>query len=192
MDNLAYQEAARDELLNGEIVLTSPRPTVNHNRVSGNIYRLFANYLDGKACEAFADGTDVYLSENDRVIPDVMVVCDPDKVKRDGIHGAPDLIVEVLSPGTEKRDRGHKKDLYECSGVREYWVVEPETQTVEVYLLKDKKYVLDEVYRIYPDYVLDKMPPEERAEQKASVRCSLFTNLDIPLRMIFRNIFLNL
>ena len=80
--------------------------------------------------------SDVHLSENDCVIPDVMIVCNSDIIKDNAIYGAPDLIVEVLSPGTEKRDRGYKKDLYERCGVREYWIVDPVSLTVEVYLLK--------------------------------------------------------
>lgn len=186
-DNLAYQEEIWTETLNGKVVLMSPRPTVNHNRIAFNIACIFANWLDGKPCEAFADGTDVYLSEKDRVIPDVMIVCRKDIIKRNGIYGAPDLVVEVLSPGTEKRDRGYKKDLYEKYGVLEYWIVEPETQTIEVYLLKDKKFYLDEVYRIFPDYI--ELSTDEQGRYKNEVRVSLYEDFYIPLESIFRNLF---
>lgn len=185
--NLAYQDESRDEMLGGKIVLMSPRPTVNHNRVALNIVFAFKGFLHGKTCEAFADGTDVHLTETDRVIPDVMIVCKKDIVKRNGIYGAPDLIVEVLSPGTEKRDRGYKKDLYEKCGVREYWMVEPETQTIEVYLLTDGKYKLDEVYKIFPDYV--ELSPDEREHYKNEVRVSLYDDFSIPLQDVFRNVF---
>ena len=110
-DGLAHQEEIRDEMLNGKVVLMFPRATVNHNRALLNIARIFVNRLDGKPCEDFSDGTDVYLTEKDRVIPDVMIICKKEIIKRKGIFGVPDLIVEVLSPGTEKRDRGYKKDL---------------------------------------------------------------------------------
>ena len=186
-DNLAHQEEIRDEMLNGKIVLMSPRPAVNHNRVIGNIFFAFMGYLRGKTCEPFADGTDVYLTEKDRVVPDVMIICKKEIIKRNGVHGAPDLIVEVLSPGTEKRDRGYKKDLYEKSGVREYWLVEPETQTVEVYLLKDKKFMLDDVYRIFPDYV--ELSADEQEHYKSEVPISLYDDFSIPLEDIFRNLF---
>lgn len=186
-DNLAYQEELRNEMLNGKIVAMSPRPAVNHNRVIGNIFYAFMGYLRGKSCEPFADGTDVYLTEKDRVVPDVMIICKKEIIKRNGVHGAPDLVVEVLSPGTEKRDRGYKKDLYEKSGVREYWLVEPETQTVEVYLLKDKKFLLDEVYRIFPDYV--ELSADEREHYKSDVRVSLYDDFYIPLENIFHNLF---
>jgi len=186
-DNLAYQEELRNEMLNGKIVAMSPRPAVNHNRVIGNIFYAFMGYLRGKSCEPFADGTDVYLTEKDRVVPDVMIICKKEIIKRNGVHGTPDLVVEVLSPGTEKRDRGYKKDLYEKSGVREYWLVEPETQTVEVYLLKDKKFVLDEVYRIFPDYV--ELSADEQEHYKSDVRVSLYDDFYIPLENIFHNLF---
>ena len=186
-DNLAYQEEIRDEMLNGRVVLMSPRPAVNHNRVIGNIFFAFMGYLRGKTCEPFADGTDVYLSEKDRVIPDVMIICKKEIIKRKGVFGVPDLIVEVLSPGTEKRDRGYKKDLYEKSGVREYWLVDTESQTIEVYLLKDKKYVLDDVYRIFPDYV--ELSADEQERYKSEVPVSLYDDFSIPLEDIFRNLF---
>lgn len=186
-DNPAYQETTRDELLDGKVVLMSPRPTVNHNRVSFHIARIFANWLHGKPCEAFSSGTDVYLGDQDRVIPDVMIVRDKDKMKRNGIYGAPDLVVEVLSPGTEARDRGAKKNLYEKHGVREYWLVEPETKTVEVYLLRGGKFELDDGYRIFPDYV--ELSTEEKVKYKSEARVSLYEGFSIPLEDIFRNLF---
>lgn len=186
-DNLAYQEKLRDELLNGKLILMSPRPTVNHNRVAFNIAFAFKAYLRGKTCEAFANGTDVYLTKEDRVIPDVMIICKKDIVKRNGIHGVPDLIVEVLSPGTEKRDRGYKKDLYEKCGVREYWMVEPEIRTIEVYLLADGAYRLDEVYKIFPDYV--ELSADEQEHYKSEVQVSLYDDFFIPLQDIFGNLF---
>lgn len=185
-DNLAYQEDILDEMVNGQIFLMSPRPTVNHNRVCGNIFRAFGNSLEGKGCEAFGDGTDVYLSEKDRVIPDVMIICNKDIIRENGVYGAPDLVVEVLSPGTEKRDRGIKKNLYEKCGVKEYWLVNPETKSVEVYLLIDQIFCLDEVYRIFPDYI--KLSEEERERYKTNVKVSLYDDFYIPLSTIFLNV----
>ena len=108
-NNLARQGEYRSELIKGKIIMMSPSPITNHNRISRNITRIFDNYLDGKSCEVFADGLDVYLTAQDRFEPDCMVVCDPNKIKYNGVHGAPDLIVEVLSPSTAKNDKGHKK-----------------------------------------------------------------------------------
>lgn len=105
MSENLYQEYFLDEMINGQILFVPPHPTVNHNRVCGNIFRAFGNRLEGKGCEAFGGRTDVYLSEKDRVIPDVMIICNENIIKEMGIYGVPDLVVEVLSPGTEKRDR---------------------------------------------------------------------------------------
>lgn len=152
-DNLAYQEEQRMEVLDGKTILTSPRPTINHNIVSGNIYRAFATYLSGKTCMPFVDGVDVYLTAKDRVIPDGMIVCNREIIKRNGIHGAPNLIVEVLSPSTKKNDKGYKKNLYEKCGVQEYWIVDIDSKSVEVYLLNDGAFILDEVYQLPPPNV---------------------------------------
>ena len=92
-DNLARVEYQRNELLNGRLVMMSPRPTYNHNRIASNIFRMFDNYLAGKNCTAIADGTDLYLTEKDRFVPDMMIVCDRNKIKYNGVHGAPDLLV---------------------------------------------------------------------------------------------------
>jgi len=81
------------------------------------------------------------------VQPDVLVVCDPDKVKDDGIHGAPDFVVEVLSDSTANKDLGVKKQMYESRGVREYWIVQPEGATVFQYLLEGERYAPLKEYR---------------------------------------------
>ena len=81
--NLAYQEEFREELIGGKAVAMSPRPMYNHNHIAFNIAVLFSNYLRGKPCTAIPDGTDLYLTEEDRFVPDVMVVCDRDKIRRE-------------------------------------------------------------------------------------------------------------
>lgn len=130
-------------------------------------------------------GYDLYLNEKDHFIPDVMIVCDPDKVKKDGVYGAPDLVVEVLSPSTAKRDRGYKKDAYAKAGVKEYWIVSPGDKSIEQYFLQDGQFVLHEIYTIYPDYVLEKMTEEERAAIATEFKCSLYDDLLISLEDIF-------
>ena len=189
-NNLAYDidNEIPEELLNGRQVMMSPRPAVNHNLISGNIFRIFSLFLKGRTCEAFADGTDVYLTAKDRVIPDAMIVCNPDIVKADGIHGTPDLILEVLSPSTANNDKSYKRDLYERVGVKEYWIVEPSAKSIEVYLLKDGKLALDHVYTVYPDFMLEKMKEEELAEVQTEFKTSLYDDLIIRLEDVFDRI----
>ena len=188
-ENLAYQEEQREELINGKAVAMSPRPSVNHNRIASNIFWVFENYLRKKRCTPFADGTDLYLTENDRFIPDVMIVCDPDKIKSDGIHGAPDLVVEVLSPSTMRNDKTHKKEIYARCGVREYWLVGPEEKSVEIYRANGGEFVLHDIYVLHPDWQLAQMSEEERAAVNTRFQCSLFEDLDISLEDIFYRTF---
>lgn len=183
--NLAYQDDALYEMVGGRLVAMSPPPVINHIQVSANIYRIFANYLAGKSCRPFPDGTGLYLSEEERYRPDFMIVCDRSKIKATGVYGAPDLVVEVRSPSTAKRDRGHKKDAYERYGVREYWLVSPGDCSIEVYLLRDGRFHLDNVYSVYHDYDLFDMTEEERAAIVTEFRCSLYDDLVIRLEDVF-------
>lgn len=187
-NNLAYREDTWEELIGGRLVAMSPRPSVGHNRVAFNIAMLFDNYLRGKSCTPFADGTDLYLDEENQFVPDGMVVCDPDKIRNDGVHGTPDLVVEVLSPSTAKYDRGRKKDAYEKCGVREYWIADPANKTVEQYLLQSGKFVLHDTYAVLPDWMLEKMKEEERAALVTEFKCSLFDDLTIHLDDVFARV----
>ena len=183
-NNLAYQDDARIELINGATAM-SPRPSFNHNRIASNVYWAFENYLRHKRCTAIADGTDLYLTEKDRFVPDMMVVCDRDKIQHDGVHGAPDLVVEVLSPGTLRNDRGHKKDLYAQCGVKEYWIINPADKSVESYRTDGSGLALYDVYTLRPDWELKQMTDEEQAALVTQFQCSLFDDLVISLDDIF-------
>lgn len=186
MSNAAYEiDEQRDELIDGKIVAMSPRPTLNHNSIAGNIYLLFRTFLRGKSCKAYGDGVDLYLTPTDRFVPDGMIVCDHSMIQFDGIHGAPDLVVEVLSPTTAKNDRWHKKAVYEKSGVKEYWLVDPANRAVEVYLLRSGVFVLDNIHTLLPDYLIAKMNEKEKAALKVTFQCSLFPDMTISLADVF-------
>ena len=189
MSNLAYQsdfyEKRKEELLDGKLVMMSPQPALNHMGIVGNIHNIFKNFLKGKPCSAFTDGVDVYLTKKDRVVPDVMIVCNRDILRHNGVHGVPDLIVEVLSPGTASRDKGYKKDLYERCGVKEYWIVTVESRSVEIYILKDGRYVLDNVYTKLPDYELEDMTEEEKSQVIYEFTTSLFPEMTVVLEDVF-------
>lgn len=184
-NNLAYQDELWEELINGQFVMMSPRPAWPHVAVSGNIYNIFSNYLKGKKCVAIPDGLDLFLDEQNNYVPDMMVVCDPDKIKSDGVHGAPDLVVEVLSPSTAKNDKIVKKAVYEQHGVREYWLVSPAEKSIEQYLLKDGRFVLHDVYQVHPDFMLKRMKDSEKAAIVTEFKCSLYDDLTIQLADVF-------
>lgn len=187
--NLAFQEEyISTELINGQVVLMSPSPAANHFYAAGNIYSIFQHYLKGKTCVPFQDGFELYLTDKDHFRPDVMIVCDADKIKKDGVHGAPDLVVEVLSPSTMKRDRTYKKEVYAKCGVKEYWLVDTNNKTVEQYLLQDGQLVLHEIYTVFPDFMLEKMSEEERAGLITEFKCSLYDDLLIKLEDVFERV----
>lgn len=192
-DNLACQddfaEKRRNELIDGKPVMMSPRPSVTHNRVASNINFVFERYLRGKKCTPFADGTDLYLDGRNLFVPDFMVVCDLDKVKPDGVHGAPDLVAEVLSPSTVRNDKTRKKEAYARCGVQEYWIVSPDEKSVEIYRAGGAGFILREVYALHPDWQLAQMSEEERAALETHFKCSLFDDLDISLEDIFYRTF---
>ena len=187
-NNLAYQEERREELISGKVVMMAPAST-NHTFTAGNIYRIFGNYLHGKKCTPISDGSTVYLTDEDHFVPDMMVVCDPDKIKHDGIHGAPDLVVEVLSPGTMRNDKTRKKMVYAKCGVREYWLVNPSDKSVEVYYTDGTEFVLHDIYALRPDWELAQMSEEERAAVETHFKCNLFDDLDISLEDVFYRTF---
>lgn len=186
--NLAYQEEPREELIGGKVVAMSPRPAFNHNRVAENIDFMFRSFLKGKTCVPLGDGYDLFLSEDHHFIPDFMVVCDRDKIRRDGVHGAPDLVVEVLSPTTARNDKTVKKAAYAKSGVREYWIVDPEGKSIEIYLNQDGDFVLHDVHALIPDWMLAKMTVEELAEVVTQFRCSLYEDLEISIADVFNGL----
>lgn len=137
------------ELIDGEAYVMAPAPNVEHQEVVGEIFRKIANALVGKKCRAFVAPIDVRLpnqQEADEKIetvvqPDVLFVCDSNKLDRQGVRGAPDWVLEVLSPAaTASHDQSKKRDLYERHGVREYWLVHLTDRVLTIYLLQGKEF----------------------------------------------------
>lgn len=195
MDNLAYIDdrniKIKTELIDGKIFMMSPRPRVEHATVCTNIASEFRSYLKGKTCRAFCDGVDVFLDENNRFVPDTMIVCNPDIIKHDGIHGAPDLVVEVLYKTTAKNDRSKKKYTYAKYGVKEYWIVDVWSKSVEVYYNQDSWFILDNIYY----YLTDEEIAENNnmsdndidkiKEYTDFIKVSICDNLIVKLKDIF-------
>lgn len=187
-DNLAYQEERREELIDGEVVMMSPASS-SHTYVADGILNIFRSYLKGKQCVPFGDGLLVRLTDRDKFVPDVMVVCDRSKIKHTFVDGAPDLVVEVLSPSTAKDDRGYKKNVYESSGVPEYWIVDPVRRSIEVYLLQNGRYILDNLYTCYSSEDFEEMTETKKAAAVAEFKCHLYDDLIIRLDDIFGDLF---
>lgn len=175
------------EKINGQEVLMSPRPATRHSRAAGRIYGIFFQFLRKKRCEAFFEH-EVHIDDENVFVPDVLIICDKNKIKANWIDGAPDLVVEVLSPSTTINDRGIKKDIYERSGVKEYWIVDPIAKSIEVHYLKDGRLVLDHVYMIFPPEEWERMTEEQRAAARLSVKVSLYDDLLVDVREVFEDI----
>lgn len=181
----------RFELINGKIIMMSPRPRIDHLTVCGNIFSEFRHYLKGKSCRAFGDGADVYLDEKNHFIPDAMIICNKNIIKDNYIDGAPDLVVEVLSPSTAKNDRFRKKFAYEQAGVKEYWIVDVFYKFVEVYINLNNVLILDKIYYYYSDEELkqtDSLPHDEKIDFSNKIKVSICDNLILNLKDIFDNI----
>lgn len=163
-DYLLWKFKERVELFKGKILKMSPAPARKHQDISGNIYLKLGNFFKSQKCKLYSALFDVRLpNKNDDKIytvvqPDLCVVCDMEKLDERGCVGAPDLVIEILSPGNSKREMKYKFDLYEETGVREYWIVDPNTESVLMNILENGKYTIkrpivdDEVCsHIFPD-----------------------------------------
>ena len=185
--NLAYKEEPRTEIIGGKVVMFAA-PSGVHEDVVDNIRDIFRDYLRGKPCRVFSSNRAVFLADGEVYLPDVKVVCDRSKIKADGIHGAPDLVVEVLSPSTGRYDRGRKMQVYERCGVREYWIVEPVNRSIEQYVLEDGRFIIRGFYKLCDELDLKMMSEKERAEVTSAFHCTLFEDLTITVEDVFADV----
>jgi Uma2 family endonuclease len=148
-DYLSWKFTDLVELVRGRILRKMSAPTAAHQRCSMNFSREIGTWLKGKNCQVFAAPFDVRLLRSTGngdaqvrtvVQPDLCVICDLSKLDRRGCVGAPDWIIEIVSPGTAIHDTKTKFDLYAENGVGEYWIVYPGEQTVSVYVLREGDY----------------------------------------------------
>ena len=174
-DYVLWKIKDRLEILKGKIFKMSPAPAISHQKISGNLYGEMYHYFKGKSCKLFAAPFDVVLKnknglEDSVVQPDLCVVCDPKKLENDKrCLGAPDLIIEILSPGNTKKEMRNKYELYEESGVMEYWVVRPIDKEITQFVLEEGKYRA--------------LPPIVEGDMVQSVK---FPELNVSTEDIFR------
>jgi len=158
-DYCQWTEGERWELIDGEAYAMSPAPSWIHQDVSAEILTQLRLFLKDKPCVALAAPFDVRLNPDDGdntvVQPDLIVVCDRAKLDDNCCNGAPDLVVEILSPSSAKRDRFIKLSAYRRAGVREYWIVDPDTKTVSVHILQDGEYIIRVYDAAIPVHVLE-------------------------------------
>jgi Uma2 family endonuclease len=137
------------EIIKGRLFKMNAAPKRVHQKVSGKVFNKFFTYLEGKKCEVYEAPFDVRLpvksNKNEEIYtvvqPDICVICDKSKLDDAGCLGAPELIVEILSPGNNQKELKDKYEVYEESGVNEYWIIHPTEQTLLIYTLTKGKYV---------------------------------------------------
>jgi len=157
-DYLTWPENVRYQLING-LALMMAGPGRMHQMVTGDVFRQAANALQGKPCQAYVAPLDVRLpkaNEPDEQIdtvvqPDVLVICDESKLDWRGVRGAPDWVVEVLSPPTAGQDRVQKRRLYEQAGVLEYWLIQPADRILTIYRLINGEYGKPDIQELSGD-----------------------------------------
>jgi len=167
-DYKSWPDGERWEIIGGEVFDMSPSPSLRHQWVSMRVSRLLDRFFESRKCELLAAPLDVRLSEGDIVQPDLLVVCDKDKMKPTHIEGAPTLVIEILSPASTGRDHVTKFQLYARYGVKEYWIVTPHPALIEVYVLDGDHFRLDGGY-----------------DKEDTLRSPTFPDLELPLEDVF-------
>lgn len=156
-DYLTWEIDHMVELIKGKVFRqAAAAPRRIHQEVSGKIFAKLYTLLERKECKVYAAPFDVRLPVKSRkhedintvVQPDICVICDPEKLDDLGCVGAPDLIMEILSPSNNKKELQNKYEVYEESGIKEYWIIHPYEKTLLVYTLTDRKYVPSKLFTL--------------------------------------------
>lgn len=146
-DYLRWRFKERVELIRGKIMKMSPAPSTKHQIISLNFTKALLSYFTQKPCSLFVAPFDVRLpipsalKDSTVVQPDLCIICDNSKLDEQGCNGAPDLVIEILSPGNTGYEMSTKFSLYEESGVKEYWLAEPNDKAILIYTLQNGKYI---------------------------------------------------
>ena len=154
-DYAVLPDDKRYEIINGNIYSMAPAPDERHQGVSSNLHGEFYIYLKGKKCKlyhapfdvAFPEEGETFETATNIVQPDIAIICNKERIISRGCFGPPDLIVEILSPSSAKRDTKIKRKLYQKFGVKEYWIADPANKRIDVYKLKeDGRFGFPEIY----------------------------------------------
>lgn len=148
-DYLTWQLDEMVEIIKGKLFKMTAAPSRIHQKVAGKLTYILYGFLEGNPCEVYTAPFDVRLpkisTRNEDIYtvvqPDICVICDKDKLDEAGCVGAPDLIIEILSPGNNKKELQNKYEVYQESGIKEYWIIHPSEQTLLIYSLQSGSYV---------------------------------------------------
>ena len=180
------------EIIGGEKFM-APAANLDHSGIISRLVTVFSNYfLEHKSGYVYPDDVDVHFSDGSLYKPDLVVILKSNEkilAGRKAIYGAPDMVVEVLSHSTRRKDLTIKKDVYEAQGVREYWIIDPRAKIVSVYLLQDGKYFLDDEYILFDEADIEEAEwlksKGEEVTIKNEIPVKIFDGLTIPLEFVF-------
>jgi len=170
------------EKINGVVYNMSPSGGFSHGLVNGNIYHSFRKQLKDSLCVVSVENLDLYLSEDEYVNPDVMLICDRNQVKKDKYRGVPKFVAETLSPSTAFKDRTVKMKVYAKHGIDEYWIIDPKSRSVEVYCLEDGK------YELVNSLILEDEPEDSDYNAKTVLTLRAMPSISMTLEEIFEAI----
>ena len=181
-DYLTWSIRERLELINGGIYQIFITPSTLHQKISSLLLKEIFKTLGEQPCQVFHAPFDVRLPkkemENQQIFtvvqPDICIICDHTKIDDKGCIGAPDLIIEILSPGNTSKEMKNKFEAYEESGVREYWLIEPQDKAVLIFVLENGKFI-------------GKRPMVE----EETLQSFIFPDLKIDLQPLFRKAYSN-
>ena len=187
---LAFDTRDDYEIIEGEKFMAAS-PYWEHVNVTANLIATIGAYARiNKLGVAVADNFDVHFPDGSLFRPDFIFVSSENAKKffskrNATLHGVPDMVAEIFSRSTMKRDVGIKKDIYERNGVKEYWIIDPWSEYIQVYILRDGKYQLDDVYHNYSDDELSEMTDDERAEVQFEIPVAVLDGFKVKIRNIF-------
>ena len=178
-------EYRKTEKIDGVIYDMSPSPNYLHGVVNNNINTMIKTGLKGSLCLVFMENLDFKFQpekNDDYVIPDIMIVCDRNKIKGGSYTGVPKFVVETLSPSTAMRDLSVKKDIYETTGVLEYWIVSPRECGIQIYYLNDGK------YELVNSYILESDKNNEHYNAETIIKLRAYPHICMTLADVFEDV----
>lgn len=172
------------EKMDGVLYDMSPSADYRHGIVNGNIMVSLSNQLKGSLCGVYMENLDLYISDDEWLVPDIMVICSRKDIVKNMYKGVPKFVVETASPSTAHRDRTIKMQKYASIGVPEFWIVHPRGCFVEIY------YLIDGKYEVQNSYILEADPDAPEGEYNADTVIFLreFPNISMKLADIFEGV----
>lgn len=180
--SLLKDDYKRVEKIDGTIYNMSPLGGFMHSQINGNLYHEIRQQLKKSTCVVSIENLDLHLSDDEYVIPDIMIICDRNQIKKDKYCGVPKFVAETLSPATSFKDKTIKKEKYAQLGIDEYWIISHKEHSIEVYYLEDKE------YKLVGSHILVEDEEDENYNADLLLTLRSMPTISISLQSIFENV----